>query len=125
MGEPEKKEARLSGDSDADLIGKFQSAAAFPIFFGDKYLDKSAEMSAFGIFQHAIMGNVTADYVLPGGRERGLGELLSTMINNPVKHWNFLCPFASFQNSSFCDCTMKKRLPNAGGLSNRYVNKVL
>jgi hypothetical protein len=71
------------------------------------------------------MGNVTADYVLPGGRERSLGELLSTMLNNPVKHWNFLCPFASFQNSSFCDCTMKKRLPNAGGLSNRYANKVL
>ena len=86
MGEPEKKEARLSGDSDADLIGKFQPAAAFPIFFGDKYLDKSAKMCAFRIFQHAIMGNVIPQDFFPCGREWNRRELFPAEISEPVKH---------------------------------------
>ena len=86
MGEPEKKEARLSGDSDADLIGKFQPAAAFPIFFGDKYLDKSAKMSAFCILQHAIMGYVIPQDFFPCGREWNCRELFAAAVSDPVKH---------------------------------------
>jgi hypothetical protein len=55
------------------------------------------KMSALGIFQHAIVGNVTADYDLPYGRERSLGELLAAMIDKAVKHWNLLYP--SFRSS--------------------------
>ena len=65
VGQVQNKQTGLSGDRNADLVGKFQSTGAFPIFFGDKHLDQGAQVSTLGIFQHAIVGNVTADYVLP------------------------------------------------------------
>jgi hypothetical protein len=76
-------------DRHTDLIGEFESAGAFPIFFGDKYLDQRTQMGALGIVQHAVVDNVTADDALPLSRKRSLSQLLPTMIGQPVKYRNF------------------------------------
>src|SRR5664280_295533 len=39
----QKQEARLSGNGDADFIGKCKPAAALPVLFGDKDLDQHAQ----------------------------------------------------------------------------------
>jgi hypothetical protein len=65
VGQAQKEQTGLSGDRDTDLVGKFQSTSSLPIFFGDKHLDQGTQVTALGIFQPAVVGNVTADYVLP------------------------------------------------------------
>ena len=55
-------------------------AVAFPIFFGDKYPDKSAKMSVFRIFQHAIMGNAIPQDFFLCGREWNCHELFPTAV---------------------------------------------
>jgi hypothetical protein len=80
-----KKEARLSRDGNADFVGKFQSTAPFPIFFGNKDLYKRAQMRTFNIIQHAVMGNITVQNIFPRGRKRLLYEFFPSAIGKPAK----------------------------------------
>jgi hypothetical protein len=43
-------------------------------------------MSAFRIFQHAIMGNVFLQDFFPCGREGNCRELFPAAVSEPVKH---------------------------------------
>jgi hypothetical protein len=42
VGQTQKKQTGLGGDGNAYFIGKYKSAGAFPIFFGDENLDQFA-----------------------------------------------------------------------------------
>ena len=48
MRETQKEEARLGGNRDADFVGEFEAAAAFPCLFGEENLDEGAQVNAFG-----------------------------------------------------------------------------
>jgi len=80
-----KKEARLSRDGDADFVGKFQPTTSFPILFGNKDLDESAQVRTFTLVQHAVMGNITLDDIFPCGRKWCLQEFLPATIGKPAK----------------------------------------
>jgi hypothetical protein len=86
MGQTQKKQTGLSGDRHADFVGQLQSSGSFPIFFRDKDQDQGTQVSAFGIFQHTVVGNISADYTLPQGGERSPGNLLSATLDKPMKH---------------------------------------
>ncbi len=47
--EPEKEQACLSGNGDADLIGEVEAAAPFPVLLCQKDLDQREEFVAFAI----------------------------------------------------------------------------
>jgi hypothetical protein len=80
VGKAKKKEARLSGNGNADFVGKCKPATAFPIFFGNEYLDERSKMSTLGIIQYAVMSNVTLDDFFPRGRKWSFHQLFSATI---------------------------------------------
>ena len=82
-----KEETRLSRDGKSDFVGKFQPAASFPILFGNKDLDKLAQMSTFGIVQHAVMGNITLYDIFPVGRKWLLYDFFPATIGKPAKQY--------------------------------------
>src|SRR5674536_157137 len=85
----QKQEARLSGNGDADFIGKCKPAAALPVLFGDKDLNQRAQMSTLSIFQHAVMGDVMFNDLFPVGRKWNCCEFFTAIIGKPLKHGGF------------------------------------